>query len=402
MKSLTVKLILIFLLTSWIYACSDVKKKDSTSVETELSLETKRLIKEADSMKNLEPETVTAYHSERSAGGAHDFYSEGDYWWPNPEDPEAPYIRRDGMSNPDNFTAHRKSMIRLSQIAGSLATGYMLTGQTSYLEALQPHMMAWFVNADTKMNPNLLYGQAIMGHTTGRGIGIIDTVHLIEVSRALQLMKQEGVLKQDELSQLESWFSSYLDWMTSHPFGIDERDNGNNHSVTWALQVAAFASFLEDEEKLSYCREFFKKTLLPEQMAANGSFPKELDRTKPYGYSIFVLDAMVSLCQIASTTDDNLYTFTTTDGKSIKKGMEFLFPFLKDKSKWPYQKDVMHWEDWPVNQPCLLFTGLAYDDEVSIELWNELPSEYDNPEVVRNMPIKYPLIWLTKDQMKRL
>ena len=31
------------------------------------------------------PETVTDAHCERSVGGLHDFYSEGDYWWPNPE-----------------------------------------------------------------------------------------------------------------------------------------------------------------------------------------------------------------------------------------------------------------------------------------------------------------------------
>lgn len=32
-----------------------------------------------------EPRTVTVNISERSAGGIHDFYSEGDYWWPDPE-----------------------------------------------------------------------------------------------------------------------------------------------------------------------------------------------------------------------------------------------------------------------------------------------------------------------------
>ena len=39
--------------------------------------------------------TVTASHSERSPGGPHDFYSEGDYWWPDPKNPGGPYIRRD-------------------------------------------------------------------------------------------------------------------------------------------------------------------------------------------------------------------------------------------------------------------------------------------------------------------
>jgi len=62
---------------------------------------------------NAAPVTVTSAYCERSAGGVHDFYSEGDYWWSDPKDPEGPYIRRDGMSNPDNFSDHRHAMIMI-------------------------------------------------------------------------------------------------------------------------------------------------------------------------------------------------------------------------------------------------------------------------------------------------
>ena len=63
-----------------------------------------------------EPVTVTAFIAERSAGDVHDFYSEGDYWWPDTLNPDGPYIRRDGQTNPDNFVAHRHAMIRFSSI----------------------------------------------------------------------------------------------------------------------------------------------------------------------------------------------------------------------------------------------------------------------------------------------
>ena len=61
-----------------------------------------------------QPQTITAAPAAHSAGGLHDYYSEGDYWWPNPKDPNGPYIRRDGMSNPANFVAHHDLLIRLS------------------------------------------------------------------------------------------------------------------------------------------------------------------------------------------------------------------------------------------------------------------------------------------------
>src|SRR5918993_2483327 len=57
------------------------------------------------------PVTVTASRSARSAGGVHDYFSEGDYWWPDPKNPGGPYIQRDGMSNPDNFNDHRRALM---------------------------------------------------------------------------------------------------------------------------------------------------------------------------------------------------------------------------------------------------------------------------------------------------
>ena len=141
-----------------------------------------------------EPVTVTAFVAPRSAGTLHDFFSEGDYWWPNPEDPTGPYIRRDGETNPDNFVAHRHAMVRFSQIVGNLTSAFLLTGDKKYAEAVVPHVRAWFIDPETKMNPNLLYAQAIYGITTGRGIGIIDTIHLIEVAQSLLRLDEAGVL----------------------------------------------------------------------------------------------------------------------------------------------------------------------------------------------------------------
>ncbi len=66
---------------------------------------------------------MTAAGSPRSAGGKHDFFSEGDYWWPDPKNPDGPYIQRDGMTNPDNFVEHRKAMIRLSLIGAGAGRG---------------------------------------------------------------------------------------------------------------------------------------------------------------------------------------------------------------------------------------------------------------------------------------
>lgn len=340
------------------------------------------------------PVTVTAYKSERSEGSVHDFYSEGDYWWPDPNNPDGPYIQRDGQTNPDNFVAHRHAMIRLSRMVGMLTSAYLLTGDQQYVKKVRDHLDAWFIKTETHMNPSLNYAQAIKGRVTGRGIGIIDAIHLIEVARAAEILKDAPGMPKKVFAGTQQWFGEFLDWLFTHPYGKDEMNTKNNHATCWVMQAAAFAHLTDDEEKLVFCRKRFKDVLLPNQMAEDGSFPLELERTKPYGYSLFNIDAMTTICHLLSTPEDDLWHYILPDGRSIKKGVAFIYPYIKDKSQWPYEEDVMYWDEWPVRHPTLLFAGMAYDTEKYIDLWKQLDGYPTNEEVIRNLPIRNPLLWI--------
>lgn len=352
------------------------------------------ILKEAAWALQQEPVTVTSETCPRSSGGKHDFYSEGDYWWPNPQDPNGPYIQKDGLTNPQNFTAHRLAMIRFSRIIGALASAYQITGDKKYVKQAIWHLKAWFITPETMMNPNLQYAQAIKGVATGRGIGIIDTIQLMEVVQGLETMQNSPLVDQQTLAGIKSWFSQYITWLTTHPYGKDEMNAKNNHGTCWAMQTACFAKFTGNKEVMDFCRNRFKEVLLPSQIAVDGSFPLELKRTKPYSYSIFNLDAMTTLCQILSDKNDNLWTYQTPDGRSIKKGIEFLYPFLKDKNTWPYAHDVMHWESWPVAQPSLAFGAAAYGNTAWLDTWKKLEHAPTDEEIIRNLPVRHPLIWL--------
>lgn len=337
------------------------------------------------------PQPITTLVCDDSPGGPRDYFSEGDYWWRNPGTPDGlPYVRRDGETNPDNFFGHRRLMIRLSIQVAALAAAYVLTRDAQYRDHAAAHLRAWFIEPQTRMNPNLQYAQAIRGICTGRGTGLIDTLHLVEVALAVQAMRDELT----EYRAIQNWFAEYLHWFTTHPYGMEERDAQNNHGTCWVLQAAAFARLVGDETTLAACRRRFREILLPNQMASDGSFPRELARTKPYGYSIFNLDVMCGIAQLLATRDDNLWEFTTRDGRSLKLGMEFLYPFLKDKSQWRWAHDVMHWDGWPARQPSLLFCALAYDEPKYLELWKRLGPDPADEEIIRNLPIRQPVLWV--------
>jgi len=353
-----------------------------------------RILKAANQYLSEAPITITASHSPRSAGGTHDFFSEGDYWWPDPQNPDGPYVQHDGMSNPYNFNEHRRALMRLSVQVPALVAAWKITRNERYAKHAARHLRAWFLDPSTRMNPNLQYAQAIHGRFTGRGIGIIDTIHLVEVARAIEILKDSPALSMSELGGITQWFTDYLMWLTTSKNGIEEREAKNNHGTCWVMQVTAFAHLTGDQKLLDYCRDRFKTVIVPNQIAADGSFPQELRRTKPYGYSLFNLEAMATICQFLSTLQDNLWTFQLFDGRGVKRSMEYMTPFIRDKKSWPRKADVMYDREWPMRQNSLLFAAFALDRKDYLALWKKLPADSSVEEVIRNFFIRQPVLWV--------
>lgn len=348
-----------------------------------------RILKAADRYLAEPPVTITAFAAPRSPGSRHDYYSEADYWWPDPANPKGPYLRKDGYSNPDKFTAHRDTVIRLGVQLPALAAAYKVTRDKRYAEHAEKHLRAWFVAADTKMNPNLEHAQAIIGVNTGRGIGVIDTLHLVEVARAVSVLRAlrptVGVY-----APTVAWFDAYLTWMTTSPNGVDERNQKNNHGTCWALQAAVFAQLTGRKAELEAARGRIK-ALVPGQIAADGSQPLELARTKPYGYCLFNLDVLTACAHVMG---GDLWTYKGATGGSIADALAYMAPFIADKNTWPKPPDVEAWDGWPVRQPSLLFGGLALKRRDYLDLWKRLDPDPTEAEIIRNCPLRQPVLWV--------
>ncbi len=365
------------------------------------ALERERILRAANQYLAEAPITITASTSPRSAGGAHDFFSEGDYWWPDPKNPDGPYIQRDGMSNPDNFTDHRRYMMRLSVQVPALVAAWKFTGDSRYAHHAVRHLRAWFIDERTRMNPHLRYAQAIHGRSTGRGTGIIDTIHLVEVARAVEALEGSPALPPKTIRAVKQWFADYLQWITTDPHGLEEREAKNNHGTCWVMQAAAFAELTGNQEITRFCRESFKTVLVPNQMATDGSYPLELRRTKPYGYSLFNLEAMAAICQILSTSEESLWNFELPDGRGMRKAIAYMAPYIRNKKTWPLAADVMYDQYWPMRQSSLLFAGLAFNRPEYIELWKTLPADSTVEEVIRNFFIRQPVLWIEGSKKQR-
>jgi len=94
-----------------------------------VAIDRARVLSAAHQYLSEPPITITASTSERSPGGKHDYFSEADYFWPDPKNPHGPYIQRDGISNPNNFLDHRRFLLRFSVQAPALAAAWRITAE---------------------------------------------------------------------------------------------------------------------------------------------------------------------------------------------------------------------------------------------------------------------------------
>lgn len=375
-----------------------------------------RILQLANQWVTAKPQTITDFPAPNSPGGPHDFFSQADYFWPNPANPHGPWKEIDGKSNPANFQFHRQAMIRLSEAVPALTAGFLLTRREAYARAAAAHLVAWFVTPATRMNPNLQYAQGYPGGPTGRSYGIIDTLHLVEPARAAGLLKNT---LGPNFAGVQQWFREYLEWMKTSAPGTKERDSTNNHAIAWALQAAEFARLAGDHLTRDEVRRRFETVQLPQQENAAGGFPRELARTKPYGYSIFQFDCTTTLgwslgilspegepatptasfnrameSRLPAAAPARNASPDATARAALCRAAAFLYPYLDDKSKWPYAHDIQHWDAWPVRSPGLLFCGLTCNHSDYIALWRRLNPDPTDPEIIRNYPIRQPLLWV--------
>ncbi|MBN9660047.1 MAG: alginate lyase family protein [Acidobacteria bacterium] len=287
-----------------------------------------------------------------SEAGLHDFFSEAPYWWPDPKNPNGAYVRKDGKVNHDRFTAHDIFLARMSNAVLALALSAALNRDAEAAARAWQLLDVWFLQPDTYMNPNLEFGQAIRGITTGRGIGIIDTRPLIWCVQGIALLERS--LPNPRLSAgLRRWFSDYVQWLTTSSKGLDERDNGNNHSTWWAAQVAAYSIFCGDKKAELKTYELCRTRLIPGQLRPDGSAPAEEARTRSLSYSIMNLDGFSLLCRLAAARGVDLWNFKTSDGAGVLTSVEYLAPFAAAPSRWKKPQIT------PISPARGYFLGLA-------------------------------------------
>jgi hypothetical protein len=285
--------------------------------------------------------------------GEHDYVSEGPYWWPDPKNPAAPYIRKDGQRNPDRFLGNRNDLGSICTAVLSLGIGAYFLKNAECAPRANKVLSVWFLDAKTRMTPHLEHGQLTRGHDDGRGTGLIDTVSYIHLVQGIALLELAGGLDASVAQGVREWFTAFAKWMTTSKKGLSEKTSGNNHATWWTAQVAAYSAFTGDAAMQQMCWNHYRGYLVPTEIQPDGSCPREEARTNSLSYSSMNLDAFAVVCRLAQVSGVDLWKFRTAKGAAVEKSFGYLLPYMLQPATWKKEQISKY------NASGYVFPGLA-------------------------------------------
>ena len=333
------------------------------------------LLKSADKSLGMKNPSVMDKSFTPASGNKHDYMSLSRYYWPNPNTADGlPYVNRDGHSNPELELYDRN---RLGDMAGAVTTlslAYYLSAKKEYADKAVSLLRTWFLDPETKMNPNMNYGQIVPGlyNGMGRQFGIIDGYSFVEMLDGVKLLEAEKAIPDEELAALRRWFSSYTSWLVNSSHGKGESNTKNNHSIAYDVQLLMYSLFSNELATAYRVIDEFPARRLQAQIRPDGSQPEELSRTKSYWYSIYNLSHMLDICDMARTQKKEIYKIQGSDGSgSIEKALAYLTAYIGRSSSWPYKE-----LDWKGSEQLVIRTCFRASKYNASGGWLDLYNKY--------------------------
>ena len=297
------------------------------------------LLRDAEAALAAGPFSVMDKQRVPPSGDKHDFLTLAPYWWPDPAKPGGlPYIRRDGEVNPESKRETDDIPFgRMTQAVTTLAAAYRETRDERFASRAALLLRVWFLDAATRMNPNLDFGQGVPGRTTGRGAGIIATRKLVEIIDAARLLADSPFWTDRDRKGLHAWCAAYAQWLKTSKNGREEAEAANNHGTWYEAQLTALLLYTgrQDEAK-ARCERARQR--LASQIDPDGRQPRELERTRSWSYSVMNLDGWFTVARLAEGAGVDLWYYRTPDGRSLRAALDYLAPFAGGHAKWPHQQ----------------------------------------------------------------
>ncbi|KAL6699388.1 chondroitin AC/alginate lyase [Trichoderma pleuroticola] len=300
----------------------------------------------ADEWLTQGPWSVMEKNKAPPSGDMHDYTSQAPYWWPSPTPDGNPYVQRDGEKNPEVLNySDRVNVEKVFASSSALGLAWFYTGNEVYARHAANIIRTWFINPQTRMNPNLNHAQLIPFSNTGRHIGIIDFSQWYTTLLDIAVILDSGCpsggsapgWQVEDRDGFREWNREFLKWLTESEFGKAERAEKNNHGSFASMLVSAIALFVDNRELVKQ-EEANIQADIDRTIRHDGALPEELRRTRSWHYSNFTLLALTRLAMVAKKADVDLWNYKGPQGQGITKAIEYIIPAATGDAPWPYEE----------------------------------------------------------------
>lgn len=330
----------------------------------------KKILDESNKLLKQKPVSVIDKSTTLPGGDKHDFLSMAPYFWPDPTKQDGlPYIQRDGERNPEIYAITDKDYLSKTLNASQLlAISWFITGDSKYSAKAAENIRVWFLDRETRMNPNFKHAQFVRGLNDGRGTGLISSHDLYKALDAILILRGSKEWTRTDDQNIRAWFEEYFTWLTTDKNAIDESIRENNHGTWYDVQAASIALFLGKEEYVRNLLETAKEKRIASQIEKDGTLPNELRRTRSWHYSCMNLAAFMHLALLGERVHVDLWNYEARQGGSIRKAVNFLLPFVSDTTKWGH-KQITPFQSESESVWFLYMAEKIYDKKIYVSGW---------------------------------
>lgn len=309
--------------------------------------------------------SVTQNSSEvKNTTGKNNYTSFATYYHPDPSSPTGfPYVRKDGVRNKDlDAMSDAKYLNSLCTKLNHLSLLYSLTKKEEYATRAVEMINVFFVNPDTKMNPNLTYSGLVVGNSMSnlkiRG-ATIDSARLCGLPDWIELLKTSPSWNSSLQNDMVSWVDSLASWFKTDERGILQNSYSHNIKTSYVNQLASYLVFCGKEVEAKSYLENTVWNLLSSQINDEGEQILEMERAAPRHYSNFNLMLLMTLGKICHSLGINIWNYEDANGcGSIKKAMLYVV----DPGNWGNSNEV----DSPIMKRLWLKDGVSLYNDPSL------------------------------------
>jgi len=291
--------------------------------------------------KDQMPDAVT--RKEKSfSGDSHNYESLSIYTWPDPANPDGPWITRQGFTNPQYKEYDFERLLHLQSAIRLFGIAYYLTGEQVFHETMDLWMRTWFINPETMMYPQMEYTQVRPGENGNHGTpwGIIEAYSMVDILESYLLVNSIKPFNKDLNNKLHAWVKDFSNWMLTSEIGKAESQMENMHSVCYDVILYYFAAFNKDKKLMKDISTNFVSDRLEKQIDENGHMPFEMEGNRVFHDHLYNLQHIVDFCIMQKRMGKDFYA---QNQQIIDRVFDFLIPYMKEPETFPYPQ-VSDWE----------------------------------------------------------